>query len=215
MKRLIKGYEQFRLGFFADNAKRYAELARSGQKPHALVITCCDSRVGPERIFDADPGEIFMIRNVANLVPPYAPTADYHGTSAAIEFAVRVLEVELLVVLGHSMCGGVQALIGDGAADRYDFLGHWMKLADPVRERIDHCGYSREALQFEAELAVIQLSLENLMTFPWIAERVASGTLSLYGCHFDIATGDLKLLAPGGDRFSTVPPTAPAAQQQD
>lgn len=148
-------------------------------------------------IFDAAPGEMLTVRNVANLVPPYAPDAAYHGTSAALEFGVRVLEVPHLMVLGHGLCGGVQALL-DGAPDNaQEFVGHWMSIAWPARVRALRCLSVEERRQC-CEHEVIKVSLANLMTFPWIAERVAAGKLELHGAWFDIHTGSLLIKQPDG-----------------
>ena len=160
-----------------------------------MVVACIDSRVDPAMIFDTAPGETLTVRNVANLVPPYAPDAAYHGTSAALEFGVRVLEVPHLMVLGHGLCGGVRALL-DGAPDNaHEFVAPWMSIAWPARVRALQC-LSAEERQRCCEHEVIKISLANLMTFPWVAERVAAGRLELHGAWFDIFTGALMTLQP-------------------
>ncbi len=175
----------------------FEALAADGQHPRALVLACIDSRVDPAMIFDAGPGELLIVRNVANLAPPYAPDAAYHGTSAALEFGVRVLRVPNLVVLGHGQCGGVQALLGGAPEAARDFVAPWMAMAAPARQRALACD-TLEARQRCCEHEVVKLSLANLLTFPWIAERVAAGDLALHGAWFAIHSGELTLLRPDG-----------------
>jgi carbonic anhydrase len=175
----------------------FESLAKSGQSPSALVISCIDSRVIPAMIFDAPPGEMLVVRNVANLVPPYAPDGVHHSTSAALEFSVRLLEVRNIIVMGHSSCGGVKALLDGAPASAPEFIGPWMAIAESARVRSMTCS-SREECQTCAEHEVVNVSLKNLMTFPWIAERVAAGKLALYGVWFDVSRGELMLLQPDG-----------------
>jgi carbonic anhydrase len=192
MQTLIEGFRRFRTTDFHDHASRFRELAMLGQSPKAAVLACCDSRVDPQLIFNCAPGDLFVIRNVANLVPPYHPNADYHGTSAALEFAVKGIAVPNIIVMGHTLCGGVKALIEQDLES--DFLGNWMSIADPVRGRYR----SGTAGVGMAEQDVIRLSLANLMTFPWIRDRVREGTLALHGCLFDVAAADLLFLGEDG-----------------
>jgi carbonic anhydrase len=195
VKRLLDGYQRFRAQHWPAQRRAYEALATHGQSPRALVVACIDSRVDPAMIFDTAPGELLTVRNVANLVPPYAPDAAYHGTSAALEFGVRVLEVPHLMVLGHGLCGGVRALL-DGAPDNaHEFVAPWMSLAWPARIRALQCRAAEER-QRCCEHEVIKISLANLMTFPWVAERVAAGRLALHGAWFDIFTGALMTLQP-------------------
>lgn len=161
-----------------------------------MVVACSDSRVDPAMIFDAAPGEMFVIRNVANLVPPYAPDATYHGTSAALEFGVRELGVRHLIVMGHGMCGGIRALLDGVPAPLTDFVAPWIGLAAEARRRVLACDPADAPLACEQE--VVRLSLKNLRSFPWIAERLAEGSLQLHGAHFDVRTGILALLQPDG-----------------
>jgi carbonic anhydrase len=147
-------------------------------------------------IFNAQPGELFVLRNVANLVPPYEPDAAFHATSAALEFAVRVLQVRTLIVLGHAMCGGIQVLLDETAAPAGDFLVPWMRIAEPARRRVLQRG--AQDPQAECERESVKLSLENLHSFPWIAERAAAGNLELAGAMFDIRSGLLQTLQPDG-----------------
>ena len=197
MDGLIEGYRRFRKEGWPERRRLFESLAAEGQRPEALVIGCVDSRVDPSAIFDAAPGQILTVRNVANLVPPYAPDAAYHGTSAALEFAVRVLEVLHLVVLGHGQCGGIQALLRGAPEEAQDFVAPWMGIAAPARARALLCD-TPEAQQQCLEHEGIKLSLENLMTFPWIAERVADGRLELHGAWFAIHSGVLMTLRADG-----------------
>jgi len=191
MERLLEGYNRFREGYWADNKRMFRALA-NGQSPRALVITCADSRVDPQLIFDAQPGEIFCIRNVANLVPAYTPDMAHHGTSAALEFAVRSLKVAHIIVLGHANCGGIRALVEGG--EQGDFIGRWMAIAAPARERALATAATTEAAVHACERESIRHTIDNLMTFPWVAERVNEGKLELHGWHFDIENGVLDRL---------------------
>ena len=190
MQGLIEGYRRFRETYWAENKDVFEALA-AGQSPRAMVITCADSRVDPQMIFDAKPGEIFCVRNVANLVPPYAPDSDHHGTSAALEFAVRSLKVEHVIVLGHAQCGGIRALWQGG--EQGDFIGRWMEIAAPARERaLAAAATADETAQHLCERESIRVTIDNLMTFPWVAERVQAGLLQLHGWHFDFELGELE-----------------------
>jgi carbonic anhydrase len=190
----LAGFERFKSKYFADDDGLYARL-RQGQSPSALVISCCDSRADPGMLMGAGPGDIFVVRNVANLVPPYRNGAEMPGIRADIEFAVRSLNVAHIVILGHSGCGGIRALMdGEGiSASNFEFIGTWVGIARPVRERVLRELADRpQAVQIRAcEQGAIQLSLENLMSFPWIRERVERGELELHGWYFDIDAGDL------------------------
>ena len=201
MQALLAGYQNFRETVWPERRAQFERLAAEGQRPRAVVIACSDSRVDPAMIFGAGPGELFTIRNVANLVPPYQPDGRYHGTSAALEFAIRVLRVPNAIVLGHGMCGGVAALLR-GAPGDTDFLDHWVSLAERARERVLRCipvdDADGEAVQRACEEATVEVSLENLRTFPWVAAREASGELTLHGFSFDIRFGVLRRLEPDG-----------------
>jgi carbonic anhydrase len=201
MERLIEGYRRFRSEVWPAGRARYEALAKLGQRPEALVVACSDSRVDPQTVFGAGPGELFVVRNVAGLVPPFTPDAGYHGTSAALEYGVRVLKVGRIVVLGHARCGGVKAMVEGAPEEARDFVQPWMEIAKPVLgptpadlapdDILDH---------YEAE--VVRLSLANLMTFPWIEAAVGAGRLALHGCRFDIHTGVLSRLQ--GSRFVAI-----------
>ena len=197
MDSLIAGYQRFRASGWPERRKVFESLAEGGQRPTTLVVACVDSRVDPAMIFDAGPGEMLTVRNVANLVPPCAPDSACHGTSAALELGVRVLKVRDLVVLGHGMCGGVQALLDGPPENARDFVGPWMAMAEPARLRTLQYA-SPEQRQQCCEYEVIKISLANLMTFPWIAERVQAGELALHGAWFAIHSGLLLTLQPDG-----------------
>jgi len=203
-ERLIDGYHRFREDRFAQQNRLYRKLGELGQSPKVMVIACCDSRADPALIFDAAPGEIFVVRNVANLVPPYAPNDDYHGTSAALEFAVTGLAVEHILVLGHARCGGIQASLE--GSHQGTFIGNWMSILDDTRERVerDHADGDTAGCQHALELAGIGQSLANLKTFPFVAERLGDGRLNLHGAYFDIANGVLHLRDPDSGQFAAV-----------
>jgi len=197
MNRLLAGYQRFRAHGWPAQRKALEALAKHGQSPKAMVVACVDSRVDPTMIFDAAPGELLTVRNVANLVPPYAPDAAYHGTSAALEFGVITLGVPHLMVLGHGLCGGVRALLEGAPEDAHEFVAPWMSLAQTARAIALHRETPEERQQC-CEHEVVKVSLENLMTFPWIASRVASGKLQLHGAWFAIHSGVLTVLQTDG-----------------
>ncbi len=195
MKALLDGHARFRQGYWRRHKKRFAALAREGQSPSAMIIACSDSRVAPELIFDCVPGEIFVVRNVSNLVPPYAPDTGNHGTSAALEFGVTVLGVRTVVVLGHSQCGGIRALMQGPDARHGDFINAWMAIAKTARARVcdsPEAPFEFDALCYQCEKESVRVSLANLRGFPWIASRVEAGTLTLAGLRFDVQTGALE-----------------------
>jgi carbonic anhydrase len=199
MDELIAGYRRFRAETWARERDRFEALAEHGQRPRTMVVACSDSRVDPQMVFSAAPGELFVVRNVANLVPPYQPDAAYHGTSAALEFGVRVLGVERIVVLGHAFCGGVRALLEGMPPGTEDFVAAWMGIAREARARVLRCEpMSDEARQEAGEQEMVRLSLENLLTFPWIREAVEAGRLRLHGGHFGIRSGRLAMLGEDG-----------------
>jgi carbonic anhydrase len=195
---LISGYQRFRDSVWPERRALFEGLARRGQQPETLVIACSDSRVDPTMIFDVAPGEIFVVRNVANLVPPFERDTAFHGTSAALEFAVRVLGVKDVIVLGHAMCGGIHALLYPTSAERLDFMSSWMEIAAEARDRVLACEPVEERQAQMCEQEAIKLSLRNLLTFPWVASRVEAGRLQLHGASFDIRTGVLSKLDENG-----------------
>jgi len=197
--KLTQGYRRFREDRWPSKRAEYAQLAEKGQKPHTLIVACSDSRADPALIFDTAPGELFVVRNVANLVPPYEPDGKLHGVSAALEFGVKVLGVKQIVVMGHAGCGGVNAMINGAPDSCPDFILPWVQQGVPTVQRVCE-SYPADQVERVAEEAIVKLSLENLRTFPWIAEREAAGELKLVGLHFGIADGVLTR-AGDGERF--------------
>jgi carbonic anhydrase len=196
--RLIEGYRRFREREWPRERERWSELAE-GQSPKVMVIACADSRTDPAQIFDTKPGEIFVVRNIAALAPPYETTAGYHGVSSALEFGVTQLEVEEILVLGHGSCGGcAAALTGqfDGAAaGEGRFIANWVSMLHGARDQVREHHHELDAdAVLEMEWEAVKLSLANLRTFPWIAERERAGRLKLHGAHFSIAEGRLYVL---------------------
>jgi carbonic anhydrase len=198
MDALLEGYRRFRAETWPAERARYEALAHWGQSPETMVISCSDSRVDPQTVFGAVPGEMFVLRNVGGLAPPYEPDGGHHGASAAIEFGVRVLKVKRLVVLGHGQCGGVRAMAYGAPPEAPDFVASWVEVARPALAAAAGADENSRLAAFEA--AVVRLSLNNLMTFPWISEAVAAGRLQLYGFRFDIHTGVLLEVEAEGER---------------
>jgi carbonic anhydrase len=206
---LVAGYRRFREKYYAHYRALYESLADKGQTPDTMIISCCDSRVEPAAIFNAKPGELFVTRNVANLVPPYEPEGSYHGTSAALEFAVRGLQVKNIVILGHSRCGGIKAFL-DGLYEPDiggDFIGKWMSIIQSSRADVlrRHGDADPDVLQRAMEHAAIHTSLDNLMTFPFVAEQVKADKLQLHGGFFAVASGELLSLDRTDGEFKPVP----------
>lgn len=193
--RLVQGYRTFLDGRFPGERARYEALAEVGQSPEVMVIGCCDSRVSPEVIFDAGPGELFVVRNVANLVPPCEDdNLTLHGTSAAIQFAVEVLKVKHIVVLGHALCGGVRAVAEARLpVSPDDFIGRWMSQVRHVADGLGEVGPDFTARLRKLELAVVEHSVQQLLTFPFVRARVDAGELALHGAYFGVATGRLLI----------------------
>ena len=208
IEELVDGYHRFLDNRYPDDSTVYRDLAENGQSPHSMVIACSDSRVDPAAIFSAGPGQLFVVRNVANLVPPFEPEGAYHGTSAALEFAVTGLKVDNIVVMGHGHCGGVKAFL-DGVYDHdtgQSFISRWISLLRPAYATIDteKADDGPAARQREMEYAGVRHSLENLKTFPFVQDRLAAGDLRLRGAFFDIADGRLwpSTLKPVASRHS-------------
>jgi carbonic anhydrase len=195
---LIAGYRSFLAGRFAEERERYEALAELGQSPDVLVIGCCDSRVSPEVIFDARPGELFVVRNVANLVPPYETNGQFHGTSAALEFAVQALAVKHIVVLGHAGCGGIRSFAEKRAPlSSGDFIGKWMSIIAPAADTLEDPGETPSQDYVDRlERAAIEQSLANLMTFGSVRRRVIAGDLAIHGAFFGVAEGQLLIRDP-------------------
>lgn len=210
LDRLLKGFADFRLGYYREHLDLFEKLATQGQSPKILIIGCSDARVDPGILTQTRPGDIFTVRNVAAMVPPVQmpPDQAQHGTSAAIEFAVRGLDVEHVVVLGHALCGGIAALV-DGASSAYatyDYLATWMAVARTVRDVAVHdlAGRPREEIVRAVEQAAVVNSVANLMTFPWIAERVDAGKLVLHAWWFNLIEGQLYAFNPEAATFDPV-----------
>lgn len=209
VRRLLQGFADFRDRYFgAEAAGLYEALVREGQSPRVMVIACSDSRADPALVTRAEPGDLFVLRNVAALAPPYVLGGGPKGASAAIEYGVRGLEVEHLIVLGHSHCGGV-ALLGRrsrGEEPPFDFLSDWMSTMDGAAYEVDHDdpATSPAERQERLEKAVVRQSVRNLNTFPWISERVDAGKLALHGWRFDLEGGELQALSPKTGRFHAV-----------
>ena len=208
LARLIDGYRRFRETGWKRERERWTELAE-GQSPKIMVIACADSRVDPAQIFDAKPGEIFVVRNIAALAPPYETSAGFHGVSAALEFAVTQLDVGEILVMGHGLCGGCAAALtgefDDTEPGEGHFIADWVRMLESAREhvRADHPQLDRKAFQ-DMEREAVKVSLANLRTFPWIAEREASGQLKLHGAHFSIHEGRLYVLDEAEGNFRPV-----------
>lgn len=196
-KHLLDGYNTFMSGRYAAERDRYHTLAREGQNPEIMVIACCDSRAAPETIFDCGPGEMFVLRNVANLVPSFAPDSGRHGTSAGIEFAVQVLKVKHIIVMGHASCGGIATALnpdfkplGEG-----DFIGKWLTLLDPVTAQFSDNGLmTKRERQTSFERISIRNSIANLRSFPYVKALEDTGELRIHGAWFDIKTGELWVM---------------------
>jgi carbonic anhydrase len=193
---LAAGFRRFQSAYYGERRELVERLARHGQAPKVMVVACCDSRVDPAIVTDCDPGDLFVVRNVANLVPPFEEGGGYHGTSAALEFAVRCLHVGHVIVMGHARCGGIRALLGDirieGGASQ--FIAPWMSIAEEARREVaaTHGANETESRAVACEQAAIRVSLGNLMSFPFVRERVAAGRLQLHGWYFDLDRGELQ-----------------------
>lgn len=196
----MEGYQAFRADDYNAQKTLYETLGTQGQAPKVMIIACADSRVDPTDIFHAYPGQMFVARNVANIVPPLDETGGFHGTSAAIEYAVTSLKVEMIVVLGHESCGGIQGCLdGAGEGENLGYVGKWVSLINPVRDRILARGYAAEQVPFQMELEVVRQSLDNLMTFPFVSAAVATGELRLQGAYFSIIKAHLMMLNDDGE----------------
>lgn len=212
IKRFLKGYEQFKADYFPQGEKNalYKKLVEEGQSPKTMVIACSDSRVDPSIILGSMPGELFVVRNVANLVPPYDNDPKHHGTSAALEFAVLTLGVSHIIVLGHSHCGGIRALLASPTATNplqpNSFISSWMNIANVAKEKVLAESKNEAPLLQEkmCEEQSLRISLNNLLTFPWIHEKVVAGTLSLHAWRFDLNTGNIACFNPQSQVFETL-----------
>lgn len=202
---LADRYRRFQLRQFVPNADHYEELGKFGQTPDTMLISCCDSRVDPETIFSSMPGELFIVRNVANLVPPFETGARYNGVSAAIEFAVLNLRVRNVIVMGHSACGGVRAALDQNAAIQTEakFISRWMSMLDEARIAVvaEYGAESHDVQQKALEMEGVKQSIKNLRSFPFVAELEDKGKLALHGAHFEIQTGTLSVLNHSRGKF--------------
>lgn len=209
LAKLVDGVHRFQTKYFGQDNNLFEQLKR-GQSPTSLVIGCSDSRVDPALLTDCNPGDMFVVRNVANLVPPYEKDGTYHGVSSAIEFAVCDLQIKRIIVLGHSSCGGIGALLkGYNPKTEANFVGRWMRMAESARQYVlDNYADKTLPEQIRAcEMAAIVVSLDNLMSFPFIADAIAQGKLFLVGWYFDIERGELHQYdAATGEFRSLVPP---------
>ena len=204
MERLIEGFKRFRADYFEANRARFERLAGRPQHPRYAIITCCDSRIDTTRVFDAIPGEVFLIRNIANLVPPYEPDQHHHSTSAAIEYAVRVLKVGQLVVMGHAGCGGIRALL-EPPAEPTDFVTLWLEMAASARDwAMSKTEVPGEERQRCCELQALKSSLHNLLAFPWLKARIEDGSLQVDALYLDLERGELMLYDRQNDTFAGV-----------
>lgn len=206
---LLNGYRNFMAGRYQDQRDRYRVLAEQGQKPNTLVVACCDSRAAPEMIFDSIPGELFVVRNVANMVPPYEPDGQYHSTSAALEFAVQALRVQDIIVMGHGRCGGIRAALDPNSEPLSpgDFIGKWMNLVAPAAEQIQGNSVMTPAeRQTALERISIRNSITNLRTFPCVKILEERGKLKIHGAWFDISNGELWLMDPKSQDFMRLDP---------
>src|SRR5438552_15546708 len=203
---LLEGYRTFSSQRLPTEQSRYKELSERGQSPAVMVIGCCDSRVSPEVIVDAGPGELFVVRNVANLVPVFQPDGGAHGVSAALEFAVQVLRVKHIVVLGHAQCGGIRAFVDDiDPLSPGDFIGRWMAMFIKPGEQVSQRAHeTRQDFTTRIEKAAVFRSLENLMTFPFVRSCVERGEIELHGAYFGVAEGSLFVLDPEAKEFRGV-----------
>lgn len=201
---LLKGHANFMAGRYVREKDRYRELAASGQSPTTMIIACCDSRAAPETIFDTEPGELFVLRNVANLVPTYQPDGGQHGTSAGIEFAVKALGIANIVIMGHGRCGGIKAALSPqfSPLDSGDFIGKWMSMLGDLPDQLGQNTLLTDGeRQTAMERISIRNSIRNLRTFPYVADLEAQGKLAVHGAWFDISTGELWIMDGGTGDF--------------
>ena len=212
---LIEGFKNFKKNYFEKNKLFFDRLVKNGQKPKVMIISCSDARVDPSTIFNAKPGELFIVRNVANLVPPYASNEDFHGVSAAIEFAVLDLKVEHIIILGHAFCGGISALCKSCKLEQEDiqgtnennkeFIDNWVNISKNAIIKLNLKNWPG-SIQHIAERESILNSLNNLMTFPWVSELVKKNNLTIHGWWFDIENGSLWNVDKKNNKFAKLVP---------
>ncbi|WP_272701383.1 carbonic anhydrase [Desulfovibrio sp. Fe33] len=215
IQKFIAGFRNFRNEFFCREDAPFGLLCK-GQNPTALVIACSDSRTDPSFIMQCEPGDIFVIRNVANIVPPYECDTGFHGVSSAIEYAVKVLKVNDIIVLGHSLCGGIDALMRDDAVRHTEFLNKWLTVMAPVREEVmEHFGEVNKKSCTACEMAGTLRSVQNLMTFPWIKKRMDEGNLFLHGWYFEMESGQLLSYMPTTKTFEPLTVSGVLSRKED
>ena len=205
-EKLEAGFRRFRDELYPRHKRTYERLANKGQKPHTLVIGCSDSRVDPSAIFDAGPGDLFVVRNVANLVPPFETDGGFHGVSAAVEFAVNALKVSTILVMGHRQCGGVEACASGHSPTDSQFIGHWISALHPaLAESRAALGNeaSLDAISNDLELRAVRHSIERLKTYPFVAKALNNAKLAIHGARFGVADGELEWMGEDG-RFTPV-----------
>lgn len=215
---LLRGYRGFRGAKFPRHRERYESLASKGQFPATLVIACCDSRAAPETVFGSGPGQMFVVRNVANIVPPCQPDDGHHSTSAALEFAVQCLDVKNIVVMGHCSCGGIAAALKSNHTPLSpgNFIGQWIEILRPIIcEVVDDTTVATKSRQLVAERKSVLQSLKNLRSFPFVKAREALGELRLFGTWFDIGAGQLWVADEHSGRFSPLDLALPHAESAD
>ena len=206
IRRFAQGYRAFRQNYFETHRGLFEQL-RDGQNPKVMLVGCCDSRVEPSIILDAQPGDLFIARNIANLIPPYEPDMHHHGTSAALEFAVKNLGVNHIVVMGHAECGGIRAALAGELGGESQFIGTWVSMIGQARDAVLQEAGDRpiaEQQRLLEQRSIVQ-SLKNLDSFPFVVERVKDGTLFVHGWWFDIHSGDLLAYDPATGKFGPLP----------
>lgn len=195
VSKFASGFRRFQEHYLGEQHELFDQLVQGGQHPHALMIACCDSRCDPALLTDCDPGDIFVVRNVANLVPPHVQATYFAATTSAIAFAVHNLEVEHIIVMGHARCGGIRALLDHKppSCNEEELITKWLGIAEDARQYVlNHFSdKTPDAMACACEQAAILISLENLMSYPWIKQRVTEGRLALHGWYFDMQRGDL------------------------
>jgi carbonic anhydrase len=205
IQKLIEGFQRFRAHHYERDGTSFKQLVSQGQSPKIMVVACSDSRVDPAIVTDCDPGDLFVVRNVANLVPPYEEGGGYHGTSAALEFAVSCLRVAHVIVMGHARCGGIRALLGnirfEGSTGQ--FITPWMSIAEEARREVaaTHAAADADSRAAACERAAMRVSLGNLTSFPFVREAVTAGRLQLHGWYFDLDRGELHGYDPASGGF--------------
>ncbi len=204
--KFLAGFRRFQRNFFCSKELLYNDL-KEGQTPKVLVVACSDSRVDPAILTGCDPGDMFVVRNVANLVPPYETLGAHHGVSAALEYGIKFLKVEHVIVLGHSSCGGIQALLEERAGNEFgEFISPWVRIAEQARQEVARSLAHKSAKdrQRACELAAIMVSMDNLLSFPWLRERVEAEALHIHGWYFDMDCGELSTYMPETGEFETL-----------